>query len=364
MIKLTSVTIGERERQNIAAVLDSGQLVQGPFVETFESMVATAVGTRHAVAVSNGTVALVAALMAHGIGPGDEVLTSPFTFVATLNSILFVGATPRFVDIGDDFNLDASALEEAVTPATRGVLPVHMYGLMADMRQIMPIVRAADLVLVEDAAQALGARSTLAAAGSLGTGCFSFYATKNVTTGEGGVITTDDDEVALGLRTLRNQGQAARYDYVMPGLNLRMTEIQGAIGVAQMERLDAITARRRHNAAALTSGLEGLPGIHLPVEPEDRASAFHQYTIRVTPESGTDRDRLRRDLADRGVEAGVYYPKAVYDYPCFARHPAVGEVHAPIAERVAGEVLSLPVHPDLTDADLERVVESVREALP
>jgi hypothetical protein len=238
VIVISEPVLGNLEEKLVLEVLRSGQLTQGPMVERFEDSVRTVVGTRHAVAVDNGTGAVIASLLAHGIGPGDEVVTSPFTFVATLNAILHVGATPRFVDIGDDFNLDPSLLREAIGPATRAVLPVHLYGCPADMEGIDAALEGRDMVVIEDAAQSLGATVRDRAVGSFGTGCFSFYATKNVTTGEGGVITTDNDVIMEALRIIRNQGQRALYDYDRPGFNLRMTELQAALGVAQMTRLE------------------------------------------------------------------------------------------------------------------------------
>ncbi|HEX6231029.1 MAG TPA: DegT/DnrJ/EryC1/StrS family aminotransferase [Actinomycetota bacterium] len=363
MIAITEPVLGDLEEKLVLEVIRSGRLAQGPMVERFEEEVRQIVGTRHAVAVDNGTDALIASLLAHGIGPGDEVITSPFTFVATLNAILHVGATPRFVDIGDDFNLHPALLERAIGPATRAVLPVHLFGCPADMVGIGAAIAGRDLVVIEDAAQALGATHAGRAVGSFGTGCFSFYATKNVTTGEGGVITTNDDEVAATLRVLRNQGQRARYDYALPGFNLRMTEIQAALGVAQMSRLPDIVESRRENARELTEGLAGVQGLALPAEPRARRHVYHQFTVRVTRQARTTRDRLLERLLSSGVQAGVYYPRPVFDYDCFRRDRRVGTPIAPRASAAAREVLSLPVHPRLGRADLSRIVEAVRGAL-
>ena len=221
--------------------------------------------------------------MGNAIGPGDEVITSPFTFVATLNAILHAGATVRFVDVGDDFTIDPVQVATAIGPRTRAVMPVHLYGCPAAMEPIATAVADRSIVLVEDAAQALGAQVGGRPAGSFGTGCFSFYATKNVTTGEGGAVTTDDDEVAETVRMLRDQGQRASYGYGLPGFNLRMTELQAALGVAQMARLPDIVDARRRNAGLLTEGLAGIEGLLLPVEPPGRWHVYHQYTVRVTP---------------------------------------------------------------------------------
>jgi perosamine synthetase len=363
MIPITRPLIGELEEKLVLEVLRSGRLTQGPMVERFEEDVRLLVGTRHAVAVANGTDALIASLLSHGLGPGDEVITSPFTFVATLNAILHVGATPRFVDIGDDFNLDPDLLADAIGPATRAILPIHLFGLPADMTRITSAIGDRDLLVVEDAAQSLGATEGRRPVGSFGTGCFSFYATKNVTTGEGGMVTTDDDAVASALRILRHQGQRGRYDYARPGFNLRMTEMQAAIGVAQMSRLPDIIALRRLHARTLTEGLAGIPGLVLPSEPAGRTHVYHQFTVRVTSEARTTRDRLAQRLRRAGIESGVYYPRPVFDYPCFRLDPRIGSPATPRATAVGREVLSLPVHPGLTEHDLSRIVDSVRADL-
>jgi dTDP-4-amino-4,6-dideoxygalactose transaminase len=363
MIAISQPTIGEPEEKLVLEVLRSGRLAQGPMVERFEEAVRDAVGTRHAIAVNNGTSALIAALLAHGIGPGDEVITSPFTFVATLNAILHAGATPRFVDIGEDFNLDPTLLAAAITTATRAVMPVHLYGYPADMQAITSVVRERDIVIVEDAAQALGASQDDRPVGSFGTGCFSFYATKNLTTGEGGVVTTDDDEVASTLRVLRNQGQLARYEYERPGFNLRMTELQAALGVAQMSRLPEIVEARRDNARVLSEGLRDIEGLVLPLEAEGRGHVFHQYTVRVTEGARLTREGLHRHLEGDGIGCGVYYPRPVFDYPCFRRDARIGDPSTPMAARVADEVLSLPVHPNLSPADLQLIVDSIGAVL-
>jgi dTDP-4-amino-4,6-dideoxygalactose transaminase len=363
MIRISEPLLGELEEKLVLEVLRSGQLAQGPMVEAFEDELRGVMGTRHAVAVNNGTSALIAALVANGIGPGDEVITSPFTFVATLNAILHVGAVPRFVDIGDDFTIDVHRLADAIGPHTRAVMPVHLFGLPADMAGVVAAIGDRDVVVVEDAAQAIGATIAGRPVGSFGTGCFSFYATKNLTTGEGGAVTTDDDRTATTLRTLRDQGQRSRYDYVMPGFNLRMTELEAAVGIAQISRLPDIVHARRANARMLTTGLEGLPGVVTPLEDAGRLHVFHQYTIRVTPAARLTRDALASHLRERGIGSGVYYPRPVYDYACFRTDRRVGRPSMPNAQRAAREVLSLPVHPRLSDADVSKVIEVVSDAL-
>jgi perosamine synthetase len=363
MISISEPLIGEPEEKLVLEVLRSGRLVKGPMVEQFEDAVGRAAGTRHALAVNNGTSALIAALMSNDIGPGDDVITSPFTFVATLNAILHTRASVRFVDIGDDFTIDPQQLAAALTPDTRAVVPVHLYGCPAAMGQIEAAVAGRGIALIEDAAQALGARVDGRTVGSFGTGCFSFYATKNVTTGEGGAVTTDDDRVAETVRLLRDQGQRDYYGYARPGFNLRMTELQAALGVAQMARLADIVETRRHNARLITEGLSGIEGLVPPVRPQGRWHVYHQYTVRVTADARLSRDDLRRLLESNGIACGVYYPRPVFDYPCFRDDPRIVMSPTPGADRLATEVLSLPVHPKLIDADIDRLVDTIRRAL-
>jgi dTDP-4-amino-4,6-dideoxygalactose transaminase len=239
-----------------------------------------------------------------------------------------------------------------------------MYGLPADMEGVRRAIGERPIAIVEDSAQAIGARYGDRSAGSLGTmGCFSFYATKNITTGEGGAITTDDDDLAARLRTLRNQGQGARYDYEEPGFNARMTELQAAVGVAQMGRFDRIVEARRNNAAALTEGLRGIEGLTLPAEPPGRFHVYHHYAARVGLDARLTREKVVDALGEAGVEAGTHYPRAVYDYACFRADPRVGKVRLPQAETLAAEVVSLPVHPSLSEDDLAWIVRSVQAIL-
>jgi perosamine synthetase len=363
VITLSAPTLGAEEEALVLEVLRSGRLVKGPMVERFEQAVRQEAGTTHAIAMNSGTSALISALLAHRIRPGDEVITSPFTFVATLNAILYTGAEPRFVDIGGDFNLDPELLENAVGPSTRALLPVHLYGLPADLPPIIELCAQRDLVLVEDAAQALGAFVAERPVGGFGTGCFSFYATKNITSGEGGVVTTDDDAVADAARVLRDQGQRGRYDYVRPGFNFRMTEMEAALGVAQMARLHEVNETRRKNADTLTEGLCDIEGLILPMCPEGRTHVFHQFTVRVTTKARLGRDELQQRLGALGIETGVYYPRPVFAYDCFRADPRVGTPYTPRAEKVSTEVLSLPVHPGLQFGDLDRIIEGVRQCL-
>lgn len=360
MIRISEPMIGEAEEKLVLEVLHSGRLVQGPMVERFEESARDTIGAAEVVAVNNGTSSLVAALQAHGVGPGDDAITSPFTFVATLNALLQVGATPRFADIGPDFNMDPASLEAVISPETRVVMPVHLYGLACDMDAIRPIAERADAVVIEDAAQGLGAAVGGVDVGATGTSCFSFYATKTITTGEGGLVATDDALVAERLRMLRNQGQRVKYDYAILGHNYRMTELQAAVGVAQMGRLSEFLEQRRVNAMALTERLEGIDGLVLPGEPPGRRHAYQQYTVRVTDEAALDRDALAERLLANDIECGVYYPRPVFDYPCFRNDPRLDHPDVPEATLVASQVLSLPVHPGLDVDDIDRVASLVR----
>jgi perosamine synthetase len=362
-IPISAVRLGNEEEALVLRVLRSGRLTQGPMVELLESEFARAHGVPHAIAVNNGTTALVAAMEALGIQPGDEVITSPFSFVATLNAILECGGTARFADVHEDFCLDPAAVEALVTPRTRAVLPVHLYGLPADMAGLAAVAQRHGLAIVEDAAQAPGARIDQRRVGSFGVGCFSLYATKNVTAGEGGMVTTEDALLADRLRLLRNQGMRARYQYELIGHNYRMSELQAAVAIPQVRRLDEINGARQRNARTLSAGLAGVPGLVVPTAPESREHVYHQYTIRVTPQAGRTRDELAAGLARLGITTGVYYPRLVHDYDCYRGNPHLTVDPTPRAAAYTSQVLSLPVHPALTAADLERIVLGVRKVL-
>lgn len=363
MIPISVVSLGPEVEQLVLQVLRSGHLAQGPMVAELEARFAALTGVPHAVAVNNGTTALVAALQALELQPGDEVITSPFTFVATLNAILEAGAVARFADITEDYTLDPAGVTALVNERTRVIMPVHLYGLPADMSALSSIADEHSLALVEDAAQAHGASFDGRGVGSFGLGCFSFYATKNVTTGEGGIVTTHDDALADRLRLLRNQGMRARYQYELAGHNYRMTDLQAALALPQLDRLVETTARRRTNAGRLLDGLAGTPGLLLPGTPAGREHVWHQFTVRVTSDARIDRDALTAALTERGVGSGIYYPKLVHDYDCYRDSAAVIVDPTPVAQRVTTEVLSLPVHPGLTDAQVDEIVSVVRDLL-
>ncbi len=362
-VPISKVDIGAEEEQLVLEVLRSGMLAQGPKVAALEETFAAAQGVAHAVAVSNGTVALVAALKALGVGPGDEVITTPFSFNATLNAILEVGATARFADIADDYTIDPASVAALINEKTTALLPVHLYGLPADMAAIMELASRYDLAVVEDAAQAHGAAFLGRGVGSFGVGTFSLYGTKNITCGEGGLVTTNDDAVAETLRLLRNQGMRARYDYVMPGYNWRLTDLQAAVAIPQVNRLEKINAARSANAAYLTARLADTPGLLLPKVPAGRDSAWHQYTVRLTDDAPLTREALCAQLAEAGVGSGVYYPKLMHEYPCYRNHSGVMVDATPMAQKIAAQVVSLPVHPGLDEQDLDWVATVVKGAL-
>jgi perosamine synthetase len=363
-IRLSGVHVSEESERLVLSVLRSGHLAQGPMVERLEHEFAALCGTRQAIAVTNGTIALVAAMQGLGIGAGDEVVTSPFTFVATVNAILECGATVRFADIDPEtFVVDAAAVADAIGPSTRALMPVHLYGQAPDMWAIAALASEHDLAIVEDAAQAHGAMAGGDPVGSFGVGCFSLYATKNVTSGEGGMLTTNDDVVADTLRVLRNEGMRDRYQYERAGHNYRLTDVQAAVAIPQLATLADCNERRRANAARLDEGLDGITGLRTPVGVPGNTHVFHQYTVRVTEGARLDRDTLARRLAEQGIETGVYYPRVVHDYDCYRTHPRVVVTDTPAATIAAREVLSLPVHPRLAAGDIDRVIEAVRTAL-
>jgi perosamine synthetase len=362
MIPITRVVISPEQEAAVLAVLRSGGLAQGPVVKKLEDGFADLHGVPHAVAVANGTVALVAALEALRLGPGDEVITTPFSFAATLNAILESGATVRFADITDDYTIDPAAVEALITPRTRAVMPVHLYGLPADMTRIAAIARKHGLTIIEDAAQAHAARIGDRAVGSYGVGCFSLYATKNMQSGEGGIVTTTDDAVADRLRLLRNQGMRVRYMYEVPGHNWRLTDLQAAIAVPQLATLSETARKRAANAATLNAGLGNLPGLITPRTPDGRTHVWHQYTLRLTDDAPINRDQLTKQLEQAGVGFGLYYPRLMHHYECYEGHPQIAGDLTPVAEKTAAQVVSVPVHQWLSADDLARIVAAVRGA--
>ena len=363
-IPIARPVIGDEEVEAVARVLRSGILAHGPEVERFEEEFAEYVGVDYAVAVANGTVALDLVLKAYRVGPGDEVITTPFSFVATANAVLYQGARPVFADIDPEtYNIDPDRVVEKITSRTRAIIAVHLYGHPADMKALREIAEDHDLILIEDAAQAHGAECHGVKAGAMGdAAAFSFYATKNMTTGEGGMVTTNDRRVAERVRVLRDQGQRGKYRHVTLGFNYRMTSLAAALGRVQLRRLDALNEARRRNAERLTRGLRGLPGIVTPVEREGCRHVYHQYVVRVTGGAGVSRDELASRLASQGVGVAVHYPTTIPDQPLY-RKLGITCPDCREARRAAREVLSLPVHPALEPGDLDYIVAAVSRAL-
>lgn len=350
MIPAAKPLIGQEEIDAVTRVLSTGALAQGAEVAAFEAEFAGLVNGRECVAVNSGTSALHLAFLAAGIGAGDEVIIPSFSFAATANSVALTGATPVFADIEDQyFSLDPSSVRELITPRTRAIMPVHLYGHPANMPELMAIAAEHDLLVFEDAAQAHAASIDGVPVGSWGVaGSFSFYPTKNMTSGEGGMVTTNRADVARTVRVLRNQGMERRYENELVGFNMRMTDLHAAIGREQLNKLAGWTAQRQANAAFFDSNLSGV--VIPPVAPNAN-HVYHQYTIRVVDH---DRDRFAEELTARGIGNGVYYPIPMYRLPSFKI-----DIALPVTERVSGEVLSIPVHPSLTQNDLEQIVESV-----
>ncbi len=357
MIHISKPQIGEEEKQAVMQVLESGQLAQGPRVKEFEDRFAAWCGTRFAVAVSSGTTALHVALLAHGIGPGDEVITTPFSFIASANCILYAGATSVFADIEPDyFMLDPQDVEKKITPRTKAIIPVHLFGQAADMAGLSALADKYNLAIIEDACQSHGAKFHGQTVGAWGTACYSFYPTKNMTTIEGGMITTDDEGVAERARLLRNHGSPKRYLHESLGFNFRMTDLQAAIGLTQLKKVDQWNRLRQKNAAYLSSKLAGLPGIRVPKVREGCEHVFHQYTIRAE-----NRDALLEKLAAKGIGVGVYYPIPIHQQPLYRQ--AGYNDSLPVSEAASLSVLSLPVHPALTQPELDEIVAAVAAAV-
>ncbi len=350
MIPAAKPMVGAEERAAVDRVLLSGMMAQGPEVAAFEEEFSTVVDGRHCIAVNSGTSGLHMSLVALGLKAGDEVIVPSFTFAATANSVALTGATPIFVDIDPrTFNIDPQAVEAAITPRTRAIQPVHLYGLPAAMKEIMAIAARHNLLVVEDACQAHMAAIDGKHVGAFGdAGVFSFYPTKNMTSGEGGMITTGSQEMARMSRLLRNQGMEKRYENEVVGFNTRMTDIHAAIGRVQLTKLAGWTQQRRANAKFLD---ENLNGVVVPFVPEGYFHVYHQYTIR-TP--GHDRAAFAAEMVKRGVGNGVYYPIPVHKLPSFALTFDLSQTTS-----ATKEVLSIPVHPSLTQTDLETVVSVI-----
>ena len=353
LIPVAKPDIGRAERKAVDRVMRSGLLAQGPEVSSFEKEFSKIVGDRECVAVNSGTSALHIALLSLGIGKGDEVIVPSFTFAATANSVALTGATPIFVDINPQtFCIDPITISQAITPRTKAIQVVHLYGLPAEMPAIMKIAKKHKLLVIEDAAQAHLASIEGAPVGTFGdVAAFSFYPTKNMTSGEGGMIVFKDPAAARTARLYRNQGMEKRYENEIVGFNLRMTDIHAAIGRVQLSQLDGRTKKRQENAAYLSKHLSEF--VVVPTVPEGYSHVFHQYTIKIEG----DRDKFANKLTELGVGSGVYYPIPVHELPAFGKKKKLSNTSV-----VCNQVLSLPVHPSLSRKDLKRIVDSVKRA--
>ncbi len=355
MIPAAKPIIGDEEREAVDRVLRSGMLAQGPEVKAFEDEFSTHVGGRHCVAMNSGTSALHLGFIAAGIKPGDEVIVPSFSFAATANAVVLAGAVPVFADIDPrTFNLDPDHVEKLITKKTTAIMPVHLYGHIAAMDRFDEISSKYGVKIVEDAAQGHLASLHGRNAGEFGiVASFSFYPTKNMTAGEGGMVVTDSAEVARTLRLLRNQGQEIRYHNEIIGFNTRMTDIHAAIGRVQLRKLPGWTATRQSNAAFLDANLKG---VVVPYLQPGTTHSYHQYTIRIPGGSSEKRDAFMKAITDKGVGCGVYYPIPIHKLPSFNLN-----LDLPETELVIKECVSLPVHPSLSQDDLETIVRVVNE---
>lgn len=366
MIPIAKPMIGKEEVRAVEKVLKSGMLAQGKKVEELERKFSEYIGTKYAVAVNSGTSALHLALLALGIGKFDEVITTPFSFISSSNCILFVGAKPVFTDVSeDDFNIDPSLIEQKITMKTKALLIVHLYGQPCDMNPILKIIKKYNLFLIEDACQSHGAEYEGKKVGSFGeVGCFSFYPTKNMTTGEGGMVVTNQKWIADKVILLRNHGQKKEYFYELLGYNFRMTDIAAAIGLIQLKRLEKFNKKRAINASYLNRGLLGIKEIITPKIFFNRRHVFYQYTIRVTKKSGLSREKLEKELKRNSVKTGIYYPRLIPDQGLYRKIGYRGKEDFPVARRLTREVLSLPVHPRLKKEELGHIVKVIEKAIP
>ena len=373
-IPITKSLLGEEEENAVLEVLRSGWLVQGPKVAAFERMVAHYVGARHAVATSSCTTALHLALTLAGIGPGDDVLVPSFTFIATANAVHYTGATPVFVDIHPrTYNIDPDRLEAAITPRTKAIMPVHQIGLAADMDRINTIAHRHGLIVIEDAAPAIGATYKGRAVGGLGNPtCLSFHPRKVITTGEGGLLLTNDDALADRARALRAHAMSvsdlARHhsdrvileEYREVGYNYRLTDLQAAIGIEQMKKLDFVLARRKEVAARYNEAFADLDGVQLPFSSSDTPHTYQSYMIQLHPDAPTTRDDVMREMLEAGVATrrGVM---ATHREPCYRRR--YPHLTLPVTEGAARSTLLLPIYTTITHTEQEHVIEHLRKVL-
>jgi perosamine synthetase len=357
-IPIAKPIIGSEEVEAVEEVLRSGFLIQGEAVRRFEEQFSEYLGVKNSVAVCNGTVALDLALKALDLPAGGEVIVPAFTFIASANSVLYQGLHPRFADVDPwTFNIDPDDLQKKITNKTGAVMGVHLYGQPFDLKAVVEICEDHHLPMIEDSAQAHGAEYQGKKAGSFGIGCFSFYPTKNMTTGEGGMITNSNDDLADRLRLLRNHGDRGKYNHVALGYNYRMTNIQAAVGLVQLGRLEELNRRRIENAEYYNHHIR-IKGLTLPRQVEGARHVYNQYVVRVEDDFPVNRDGLLEILQSKGIGTAVHYPKPVYRQPFYSDKGLDKDV-CPVAEELSERVLSLPVHPALRPEDRSYIVETI-----
>ncbi|RLG00824.1 aminotransferase DegT [Thermococci archaeon] len=356
MIPIAKPLMGKKEIENVTEVLKSGMLASGEWVKKFEKEFANYIGVKHAIAMASGTVALDNALKVLGIREGDEVIVPDFTFIATANAVLFQNAKPVFADVSEKtFNINPDDIVKKITPKTKAVIGVHLFGHPFNVKALQEICEDHNLFLIEDSAQAHGAEFDDTKVGNFGTvSCFSFYATKNMTTGEGGMITTNDKKIERKLRLIINHGQSEKYLHTELGYNYRMTNIQAAIGIAQLKKLDMFNDKRIKNAGYFNKHIKAKKIIK-PEKEKNIKHVYHQYVIRV---ENNKRDELIRYLNDKGVGNAIHYPLPVHLQPLYRKLNYPKEI-CPTATKISKEVLSLPVHPALKREELEYVCETI-----
>ncbi len=362
MIKVARPFVGEAEVQAVREVLLSGQYVSGSRVEAFEQAFADYIGTKYAIAVSNGTSALFIALETMGVGPGDEVIVPPLTFFATISSVLYRGAVPVFADIDpDDLCLSPKSVKEKISSRTKAVLPVHLFGAAAKMDPLIRIAREKNIPILEDCAQAHGSEYKNRRVGSMGrAGAFSFFATKHMTTGEGGMITTDDPDIALQAKIIRNHGMSGRDGHIRLGFNNRMTEIQAALGRVQLGKLDELNRKRIENSEYILNRLKNLPWVNIPVPRSDVKHTYFWCPLMIKKEDTRTIDKLKDYLTENNIGFRHRYQEPLYRQPVFNEIGLdFSMVHLPVVEQTAGQVIGLPNHAGLTRSELDRIVDVV-----
>jgi len=367
MINITKILIDDNTIRSVTKVLKSGFIVQGKIVGKLEKELAYCNNTKYAVVVNSGTAALHTALASAGITQGDEVITTAFSFVATVNAILMCGARPVFVDINEtDYTINSSLIEKKITFKTKAILTADLYGQPCNYKEIKKIAKKHNLIVINDACQAIGSFYDLKPIGQVADiACFSFYATKNIVMGEGGALVTNNEDIYEYAKRFRQHGQDMEKPYVYHhiGYNYRSTDIAAAIGLSQLSYIKKWTKKRQENAESLTEGLKKIRGIITPTYKPDRTHVFHQYTIRVTNEFPISRDKLQADLLTQGIKSGIYYPSILPSHSHIKKIVKYKKGMFPIAELAANGVLSLPVHPHLTRGDIQKIIRTIAMVL-